>query len=207
MPSDPQIDLAVLESKLVERADGLLTYIGRKTSASVRRQISPDDILQEVWLSAFQHLATFRAHDSDSLDRWLTTLTDRALINAIRKCKALKRGGDWRQATNVSGTLVGLWHWATSSQKTPSREASGAEIEQAIRNGLSELSDRYAQVLRLRYFEGCSVQELSDQMQISRSAGHSLLYHARRELCVAMGSPRAYFSDAPDSDGGEACDN
>ena len=82
-----------LRGALVERIPALRSYVEEKIPERLRATISPDDVLQEVWLSANRTLATFRPDGPHAFDRWLLRIVNNRLLDALRAARTVKRGG------------------------------------------------------------------------------------------------------------------
>ncbi len=87
------LDELALQKALLARAPGLRAYLARKIPVKLQGVIAADDVLQELWIAAFQGLPSFLPDGPDALDRWLTTLVQRILINLVKVRQTAKRGG------------------------------------------------------------------------------------------------------------------
>ena len=65
---------------------------------------------------------------------------------------------------------------------------------------LNLLTEDRRRAIRLRYFDGLSLEEVSRAMEKSPQAINSLLFHGLRQLRELLGSAASYFSDARSSD-------
>src|SRR5690349_15544417 len=78
----------------------LLTHYGplaarldKRIPAQMRSLIAPEDILQEVFAEVFQTVAGFKPGSPDAFYKWLATIADHRLLDAVRAHRAAKRGG------------------------------------------------------------------------------------------------------------------
>jgi RNA polymerase sigma factor (sigma-70 family) len=172
-------------------------YLNGKIPKYLRSKISADDILQDVWVAAFQTMNLFRAERDDSLDRWLTSLANHALIDRFREAKRVRRGGE--HCTVMDGDVLAssfaLMAQIASPGKTPSRVAASSEAAVAIHEALGNLSEQQQRAVRMMYIEGKSRQEIARALQKTEAAVGSLLFTGLRHLKNRLGSGMKYFSD------------
>ena len=196
------IDKVALQEFLMNDAERLHRYVTAKIPPDLASVTSADDILQEVWIAAFRVLSNFRMDGPDALARWITTLTNRTLVDTLKTARGLKRCGrqpDVRMADRRESSMTELFHRIAPSRPTPSSETSTKESVQAVRTALAGLPDDRRRAIYMRHIEGRSVAEISRTMQRSMPAVNSLLFRARRDLCDRLGRASKYFSDVPSS--------
>lgn len=126
-----------------------------------------DDIIQEVFISCYQHLASFR-HEADH-KTWLIRIT-------INKCKDHRRL--WSIRNLVYKPLHQLVNKNTSVDTSYLKpEASSELIEQ-----LSKLSSKYREVLILYYYQELTMQEISEVLEISINTVKSRLLRGKEAM-------------------------
>jgi len=198
------IDADTLQVHLVARADGLQRYVAGKIPSAFATVFAAEDILQEVWIPAFRTVSGFRPTGPDALDRWLMSITNRRLADALKTAGRLKRGGaarTLRAGQNRRSSYADLFSYIAAPQKTPSRDASTREASHAIQIALSRLPDNRRRAIQMRYMEGRSRQEIARKMGKSVPAINGLLFHGLRELRERLGDAGRFFSDGPSSEG------
>lgn len=198
----PADDLA-LQEQLLERAEMLYRYIDAKIPAKFRAVIAPEDILQEVWIGAFDSFSRFNPRGPDAVDRWLMGITNHKLIDAMKTAGRLKRGGGARHvraAHNRMTSLNDLFARVASPRRTPSRDVAAKEAAHATQIALSRLPDDRRHAIQMRYLEGRSRPEIAHRMQKSEAAVNSLLFHGLRDLRRRLGDAARFFSDAQSSE-------
>lgn len=196
----PTLDEQTLHERLRARAPEMRLILEARIPSSLRAQVSPDDILQDVWVAAFQTYGVFREERSDSLDRWLTSIANRSLIDKLRHAKTLKRGGGRftrRDADARNSSLADLAALVTAPDKTPSRVVASSEAAHAIHDALDTLPDPMRQAIWLCYIEGYSRRDIAAAMQKTEAAVGSLLFQGLRKLKEALGNGQKFFSDVP----------
>jgi RNA polymerase sigma factor (sigma-70 family) len=144
------------------------------------------DVSQTVWLRLVEHLADLRA--PEALPGWLVTTTQ-------RECGRYQRRA--RQTLPVDPHSDGIVRQATTVD--PSLDILRAELRQALRDGLAELSAPQQRLLRLRAADPPkSYQEISELIGMPiGSIGPSLrrsLDRLRRTKAV-----QAYLATNPDA--------
>lgn len=188
-----------LQRLLMERNQTVYRYVASRIPKKFRSVLQVEDVLQEVWASAFQSIAGFRPDGLGSFDRWLTAIAGRRLADMLRAVSTLKRGGQdctLRDYGTQHRSFAGLFSQLVSPGKTPSREVSSREAVQAVRIALGGLSEPRRRAIYLRHIEGRPCHEIAREMQKSDAAVNGLLYQGLRELRERLGHARRFFSDA-----------
>ena len=165
--------------------------------------ISPEDILQDVWIAAFAHYSSFNPTKPGALDRWLMGIANHKLIDALKTAGRLKRGGGVQHvlaADSRRRSLCNLFARVASPRRTPSRDVGATEAAHAVQIALSQLSDDRRTAIQLRYLEGQTRVEIARRMQKSEAAVNSLLFNGLREMRRWMGDMAQFFSDARSSE-------
>lgn len=196
-------DQAALQSYLMGRAEALRRYVAMKIPPEFGPVVAAEDVLQEVWIAAFRGVSRFRATGPDAFDRWLVTIANRKLLDALKSARRLKRGGHARVFLGTAGrrsSLAGLIGCLSASQKTPSRDTSTRESARLVRSELSRLPEDRRRAIQMRYLEGYPPSEIAGKMHKSVSAVNSLLFRGLRELRARLGDAKRFFSDARSSD-------
>ncbi|MBU0718204.1 MAG: sigma-70 family RNA polymerase sigma factor [Planctomycetes bacterium] len=192
------IDEVELKPLLMERAEQLHQRVRRRIPVRLQSTISPDDILQEVWIAAFRGVGSLRNTGPDSVDRWLSKIVQRRLLDAIRDARRIKRGGQDRfeqAGPRQTTSYVDLFTRVAGNQRTPSSEVATREAVHAVQIALGTLPPDYREAITLHHLDGCSCQELAEVMQKSHPAVHSLLYRGLRMLRQHLGTAGRFFSD------------
>lgn len=183
-------------------ASTVRAYIKRHIPTKLNRDITPDDVLQETWTSAFQGLSGFRPEGPNAMERWLTTIAQRRLVDAIKRAASAKRGGGRRieHAIDEVSSLLDLFGQVASPDRTPSSKAAVAEAVDAVRIALASLPPARRQALWMRYIEGRSRDTIASSMGRTSAAVNGLLFHGLEQLQERLGSAGRYLSDAASSD-------
>ncbi len=129
-----------------------------------------DDVLQEVFISAYRHLASF--DDKLSFSAWIYRIAHNRLISAWRK----------RQARPQIEELDELaWE----------RIAADTEIAEEVDKGLTRdrvakimemMKPEQAEIIALKFLEGRSYEEIGDIMRKPLGSVASLMHHAKKSF-------------------------
>ena len=102
-----------LQGHLLSRADSLRGYVATKIPPPLGNLLSAEDVLQETFVAAFQNIGSFVPNGPDALDRWLITIANRKLIDALKRAHRIKRGGlgpvqpgQPRRSSSLAGLLA-----------------------------------------------------------------------------------------------------
>lgn len=186
-------------SVVMRQAEPLHAYVSRRIPADLRSWLGVEDVLQEVWSSAFRAWAGVKLTGPHCVERWLMTITKRKLVDALRTARRLKRGGGQvtvRSTFSRASTHVDLFCRVTSAERTPSSTEAAAEAVAAIKVALLSLSPTHRQAITLTQIEGCSDAEAAELMDTSIPALRGLVYRGLRKLRQEVGNAEDFFSDA-----------
>ena len=134
----------------------------------VRRMMGPDhadDVTQDVFVRAWNKLATFRAEAA--FGTWLHRLAVNVIL-ARRTTLGTERGryDDSQDALEV----------------VPSRPGAGVELSVDFEQAMGRLPDGARQVFVLHDIEGYRHEEIADMLGIVEGTSKSQLHHARMAL-------------------------
>lgn len=144
------------------------------------------EVAQEVFLICFRKLHQFRGESH--FWTWLARITD----NQVRN-----RMGWWRRRRrSQTFSLQELWQGDDEEAQlewdppdpapSPRQEAAGREVMGALEARLGELSAEHREILMLRFADGLSYEEISDQLGIELGTVKSRINRARAELRQKM---------------------
>ena len=191
-------DEAALMVLLADADDRIRAHLTRKIPADLRSTVGVDDILQEAQINACRHITGFVAQGPDAFDRWLATIAIRCLRNAIKKQRALKRGGRGfvleQTAMASQGSCVALLELLAAPVNTPSRCAASTEAVIAVRDALTMLPEAYRKAVELVYIEGRTVADAASVMGRTPRAVHNLCHKAKAHLRDILGSGSRFLS-------------
>jgi RNA polymerase sigma-70 factor (ECF subfamily) len=186
-----------LKRLLLAHGGPLRTRIARGVPARFRSLLAPEDILQETFAEAFRTIGGFEPQGKDAFYRWLSTIADHRLLDAIRSLKTVRRGGGHAPAVNTArSSIANLVDIVAVTTRTPSRAARGHENTAAVQVALAGLRPEHRDALTLRYLQGLPIAEVAVRMGKTESAVHKLCSRALQGLRKSMGEAANYLSRA-----------
>jgi RNA polymerase sigma-70 factor (ECF subfamily) len=123
-----------------------------------------DDVLQETWLTAVRRLSAFDP-GKGSFFNWLCGIASNTARNAIRAR---------RRASFRIRPLAPKYDLVTPDTRDATQKA------ERVAEALAELPDHYEEVLRAKYFDRQTVEDIANARGDSHKAVESLLARARQ---------------------------
>lgn len=163
--------------RLIEAVEpaGLLVVIDQRMSAKLRSEHSAEDILQEALLHAWRGRSTFEWRGIKAFRSWLLAIIDHRLHDLADRASTAKRSNghavlglsplDHGHATTSPGEAQ-----LPSGSTTPSRVAIYREQADAMAAALGRLPDELREIVRLRLFEQCPLEEIAARQNLGVSA-------------------------------------
>jgi len=173
-------DEALIKLALAGQPECFNTLIDRHTPA-VRRRIKSmvgnttdeDDLVQEVFLKAWRHLASFRCEAS--FRTWITRIAMNEVALLFRR----------ERNSPLGPARVGLDTFA-SQYESPHQCFARSEARNTVHKALEGLPPKYRQVLILRDLSELSVRETAQLLQSSVPLVKTRLFRARLLLLAAL---------------------
>ena len=189
-------DHDALERLLMSHYDRLARRMARRIPAALRATVSEEDILQQTFMGAFDGIERFQPRGRFAFYRWLCTIAEHRLQDAIRAQHAAKRSGHRVEAgpDNDASVIADLIDVLATTSHTPSRSIARRDIEGAVREGLDAISQDHRRAIELRYFKGLPVAEVAVIMGRTERAIHNLCYKGLRELNTILGRSSKYLT-------------
>ncbi len=159
-------------------------------SQTWRGSLDADDVLQVTYLEAFLHIRQLICWEPSAFARWLRTIAENNLRNAIRDLRRDKRANPGRRVRSLTpdeSTVLLLERVARTSM-TASRIVAGKESQEALRQAIAQLPRPYRTVVELCDLEGKSPAEVSRTLRRSPGAVHMLRARAHDRLREILGS-------------------
>jgi RNA polymerase sigma-70 factor (ECF subfamily) len=123
-----------------------------------------EDNVQDVFLKAVQ------LQGREQVRHWRGLLRRMATLGALA---ALRRRRGHLTLEDVA---------PVDPQERPDKSAMRQELQHRLRQALAELPDREGAVFSLRYFEGLTLREIAESLEISYAAAGTALSRARGKL-------------------------
>lgn len=187
-PQDSQ-EIPVSDETLVKQAQGgdtsafdslMERYAGRIYALlynMTSNKEDAEDLLQEVFLKAYQALPKFKGQSS--FYTWIYRIGVNRAINFVKKRK--RRG-----ALSLDNIDLGLERDPAlvnlASADTPERRTNLTEIQEKLNKALQTLSDKHRAVVVMHDIEGMPHNDIADVMGCFPGTVRSRLYYARQQL-------------------------
>ncbi len=190
-------DQSAVETLLVRHHAVLASHLESRIPASLRGELSVDDLLQETFIQVFRDIGRFDPTSDRAFAAWLKVLAENRLLDAIKSAGRRKRGGDWTRAASASsgedGSYVALVDLLSGDGRSPSQSAGRRDAARVLRIAIAGLPEEYREAVRLRHLEGVEVEEIARRMSRTPGAIRGLLDRAKERLREALGRASQYF--------------
>lgn len=147
----------------------------------LRQEQDAEDVTQQTFLSALEHLEGFRAEASFST--WLLRIATHAALKIIRKRKGLDTVS-LEAATEERDGFDAVPHpeYIADWRQSPAQLAHKNEVRRLLDEALAKLDERHRIVFLLRDVEGFSVKETAETLDLSEANVKVRLLRARLQL-------------------------
>jgi RNA polymerase sigma-70 factor (ECF subfamily) len=154
----------------------------RVTRSIVTNDSEAEDIIQDAYVRAYEHLNQFEGRARFST--WLTKI-------AIYEAYARVRRADHQKIDNISVLESQGWE-VKSKGRNPEEQIYDGEMKMVLKKAFDALPDEYRSVFMLREIEGLSTAETAECLEISEENVKVRLHRARlalqRELYALAGA-------------------
>lgn len=160
----------------------------RLVCSMLRDEHSARDVCQEIWLTVWKNLGTFRGDAKFST--WLHPIATRRAIDHLRSRKrwfsrfipfASDVGEDDGKADRVAAAPEAV------EPDDPRRQLERGESNARFESAIASLPPKHRAVLALREIQHLSYDEIAAHLGIARGTVMSRLFHARRHLAQKLG--------------------
>lgn len=146
------------------------TKLKRYAQKFLSRQEDIDDLVQDVFIKAYEHLNSFDA--SLRFSPWIYRIAHNLFVNELRR---KSRYGFGVFDADVILPLV-------PAKETADADTLAEELKGEMEESVSALAPKYREVIILHYFENLSYQEISDVLQIPVTTVGVRMTRARAKL-------------------------
>jgi RNA polymerase sigma-70 factor (ECF subfamily) len=167
-------DVALFEI-LMRRYNQRLYRVAR---AILRDDAEAEDVVQQAYVNAYQHLDQFA--DRASFSTWLTKIAAyEALARARRRARAASAAVPIDAAPEpTEETMPAL----STSEPSPEHQAFAGELRSLLESAIDALPDAYRSVFVLREVEGLSTSETAECLELTEEAVRTRLHRAKALL-------------------------
>jgi RNA polymerase sigma-70 factor, ECF subfamily len=171
------------DAEVVERAQagevGLFELLMRRYNQRLFRlirsvitdELEAEDVLQEAWVHAFEHLGQFEGRSSFAT--WVTKIVFHEALRFERKRKRLVALED------ADGEITAEAEHESATANDPEKQAMQGEIRQILRSAVDRLPGAYRSVFMLREVEQMSTAETAECLNLSEEAVKTRLHRSR----------------------------
>lgn len=163
----------------------------RHVHAMLRDEHSARDVCQEIWLTVWKSLGSFRGDAKFST--WVYPIATRRAIDHLRSRKRwfnrfIPFLTDTASTSDADsgGDRVDAAPEAVSTGD-PRQELERRESDTRFERAIAALPPKHRSVLALREIQGLSYEEIAEQLGLARGTVMSRLFHARRMLVQKLG--------------------
>jgi RNA polymerase sigma-70 factor (ECF subfamily) len=179
-------DSAGWEDVLAPHRDRLRRIVAFRMDPQLRSRVDPSDVLQEVYLEAFQHLGEYLRQTDVPFFVWLRAVAGNKLLELHRyhlgtrmrdagREVSIDRGGPAATSAALAAQLLGH---ATA----PSEAAIRAEAKILLQEALNAMDPIDREVLALRHFEHLTPAESARVLGIKEKAAGMRYLRALKRL-------------------------
>lgn len=182
----------------MRHAPKLRDFVNQRIPKNLKTSLTPEDVLQDVWMDAFRTWNQLDASRTNHLERWLCTLAKRRLVDKLRSARSIKRGKEahaLRQNSVLNRSYSDLFRLIAGSGRTPSSQGAAIEASAAVQLAMRDLPEPYRTAISLCHIEQHPRQIAAQMMNTSVRALDGVLYRGLHMLRQQMGKAERYFSD------------
>jgi RNA polymerase sigma-70 factor, ECF subfamily len=139
------------------------------------------DLVQDIFVSAHQHLARFR--EDSRLSTWLFRIAKNHCINRLKYLRRRGRGRSEEYGAQNEGMLAE----ALGAQPGPDAALEAAREQARVQWAISRLEPDARMLVALRDIEGLSYEEIVDITELRLGTVKSRLHRARERLADLLG--------------------
>ena len=165
-------------------------YLLLLARAQVGRHLNLDasDIVQQTLLEAHQRFEQMTGQSEAQLTAWLRQILAHNLADAWRAIGRAKRDVHRQRSLEdeLANSSVRLGDWLAAEQSSPSQHMDREERTLRLAQALSELPETQREALVLHYWQGCTLTQMSQQMQKTPVAIAGLLKRGLKSLRQRM---------------------
>jgi RNA polymerase sigma-70 factor (ECF subfamily) len=133
-----------------------------------------EDVLQEAWVRAYEHLNQFAGRASFST--WVTRI---AFHEALARARNGKR---WIPLENSGGEIMAEANRRQTTSETPETQAMRCQLGRMLQTAVDALPETYRSVFVLREIEQLNTSQTAECLELSEEAVKTRLHRSRALL-------------------------
>ena len=182
----PALDETTSDEVLVHAAQGgdarafraILTKYNRRlyriARGILRNDTEAEDAVQEAYVNAFTHLATFRGESS--LSTWLSRIVMNESLGRLRSRPPMAELAEVETPSQAAEII----QFPNTARTDPERTMAQRELLRLVERVTDELPDVYRTVFVTRVIEGMSVEDTAELLGIRIETVKTRLHRARK---------------------------
>ena len=165
----------------------LRRMVSFRLDSRLQGRVDPSDVVQDVFLAACQHLASYVSEPNTPFFLWLRAVAGHTLGDLHRHHLGARMRDARREVSLYQGSLPGATSAALAAQllghfTRPSEAAVRAERKVQLQTALNAMDPIDREVLALRHFEQLNVSETAAVLGIKEKAAGMRYIRALRRL-------------------------
>jgi RNA polymerase sigma-70 factor, ECF subfamily len=140
----------------------------------VTDDLEAEDVLQEAWVRAYEHLDQFAGRSGFAT--WLSRIAFHEALARVRKSKR------WTLLEDPQGEIMPEANRRHSTSETPEAQAMRGQLGQILQTAVDALPETYRSVFVLREVEQLSTLETAECLGLSEEAVKTRLHRSRAVL-------------------------
>jgi RNA polymerase sigma-70 factor (ECF subfamily) len=147
-------------------------YLGLKkfVSQKIDDEGVVEEIVNDVMLAGMNSISSFNHKCSEF--SWLCSIAKHKIIDYYRK----------KKIKTVLFSVSPVFEEIADKALTPERDVLKNELKEEIKKTLAEIKKGYKNILRLKYLEGCRVDEIAKETNLTVKAVESRLIRAKKQF-------------------------
>jgi RNA polymerase sigma-70 factor (ECF subfamily) len=163
---------------LVDRHSRRIYRLALRMTGSVQ---DAEDVVQEAFLRAYRQLDRFESRAN--FGTWLHRITVNCSIDLMR---ARPRREDAQDADTLETLGPAVTTHGGDATSEPERLALSAEIQERVVEAMERLSPMERAAFTLRHFEGMSIDEIGQTLNLRTNATKHSIFRAVRKMRAAL---------------------
>jgi RNA polymerase sigma-70 factor (ECF subfamily) len=148
---------------------GLMKYLANK----LPRREDAEEILNDIFFEALDTLSFFQK--KSSVKTWLFTIAHNKIVDFYRK----------KKIRSILLSQVPFLEIVATEIDQPEFEYEKKKVSEKIDIAMKSLSEKYREILTLKYIKRFSIKQIALEMQLTIKAAESLLFRARQSFILA----------------------
>lgn len=136
-------------------------------------QVAADDIVQEAFIKAWQKIGNFRMESS--FRSWINRITVNTAMDYLRK----------QSRHNARTAAEPEWDRSREGSETPRHDVQ-IDIQTQTHAAMMQLSERERAALMLRHFEGHSIKEIAQMLDLTNDACKQTIFRAVKKMRIEL---------------------